>query len=65
MPHRICPKCRIEGSLLEMSSSEAYLEYYYRCAKCAHVWTHQKADPEAASPDVPLRDTGIDETGAP
>jgi rubredoxin len=64
MPHRICPKCRIEGTLLEMSSSEADLEYYH-CAKCAHIWTHQKGDPEAAPPDVSLRDTGNDETGAP
>jgi len=64
MPHRICPKCRIEGRLLDALSSDADVEYYL-CAKCAHVWTYQKGDREAVPPDVPLRDIGNDETGAP
>ena len=60
MPHRICPKCRIEGQLLEAASSGAYVEYY-RCAKCGHVWTHQKDNFDAPPRDVTLpRDIGDD-----
>ena len=58
MPHRICPNCHIQGRLLEAASSEAYVEYY-RCAKCGHVWTHEKGNPDAPPRDVTLpRKTG-------
>ena len=55
MPHRICRKCQHRGRLLEVSSSESFVEYY-RCDNCGHVWTHEKDNPGGPPKDVTVRD---------
>ena len=54
MPYRLCPKCHRTGRLLENASKDALVEYY-RCDHDGHVWTHQKANPNASPKDVTVK----------
>jgi len=51
MPHRLCPVCKQPGRMLPDSSQNAVVEYY-RCDSCGQVWSHSKANPNAAAVNV-------------
>jgi hypothetical protein len=46
MSHRLCSICQVQGRLLEYTSQDAVVEYY-RCDTCGHIWTLEKANPDA------------------
>ena len=51
MPHRLCPRCPIQGRLLDGPSQDAFVEYW-RCDQCSHVWSHERANPTSPHKDV-------------
>jgi uncharacterized Zn finger protein len=57
MPHRICPQCGRDGRLLELELAKLTTRVdYYRCDPCAHVWTHEKDNPEAPPEDITVKE---------
>jgi hypothetical protein len=59
MPHRLCRNCQIQGRLLEGPSEDAFVEYW-RCDRCGHIWTHDKANPNLPPKDVTVRKSEAD-----
>lgn len=53
MPHGSCTQCHRPGRLLPSSSEGAVVDYY-RCDACGHVWTRDKANPDAKPRDITI-----------
>ena len=49
-----CPVCLVPTPRLLEASSEIAHVNYYRCPKCAHVWTVAKDDPTRLTHITPL-----------
>ena len=64
MPQRLCLICRIEGRLLENTSQNVFV-LYYRCDRCGHIWTHEKANPDAPPKDITIKPATRDEQSRP
>jgi hypothetical protein len=46
MPSQPCPQCKAAAPRLLDATSKHASVLYYRCAKCGHVWTVPKYDPD-------------------
>src|SRR5262245_15802058 len=48
MPHPACPAClSTRVRWLAETSKRTYVDYYYRCGDCGHVWSVPKNNPDA------------------
>lgn len=56
MPIRPCPKCQQRTPRWLEESSKDALVNYYRCERCANVWTVPKDTPDAP-PSIITRTT--------